>query len=60
MNRGKMRKKQRSIHVASFSLFLHARAKGVSPWYLIFKFAPGAGVQNWMSNWENNDPINQV
>lgn len=55
-----MRKKQRSIHVASFSLFLHARAKGVSPWYLIFKFAPGAGVQNWMSNWENNDPTNQV
>ncbi|WJE55905.1 hypothetical protein QRE66_29505 (plasmid) [Bacillus cereus] len=25
-----------------------------------YSVAPGAGLQNWMSNWENSDPTNQV
>ncbi|WP_255852235.1 hypothetical protein [Bacillus cereus group sp. BfR-BA-01315] len=25
-----------------------------------YSVAPGAGLQKWMSDWENNDPINQV
>ncbi|AIK35289.1 hypothetical protein BG07_5785 (plasmid) [Bacillus pseudomycoides] len=25
-----------------------------------YSVAPGAGLQNWMSNWENNDPTNQA